>query len=67
MAMAIRGGRRAKEVVLVRVHVGNMEKTATEVPARLGLLEICPLYRRSDRKGFEEGREKTQHDCLGPV
>ena len=70
MAMAIRGERRANDVVLVWVHVGNVEETATEVLARPGLelAKICiggfDRRCRSDRKGREEDREETQHDCL---
>ena len=74
MAMAIRGEGRAKEVVVVRMHIGNMEKTAAEVlvRARLELVDdICTCRfhrrRRGDRKGIEEGGERAQHDWVGPV
>lgn len=70
MAMAMRGHRRADEIVLVGVHVGDVEKTTAELPGRPRPFSKCigPFdLRGGDREGTEERREKTQHDCLGPV
>jgi len=70
MAMAMRGHRRAEDIVLVWVHVGDVEKTAAELPVRLPLLSKCiGRYdrRRGDPQGTEEDGEKAQHDCLAPV
>ncbi len=70
MAMARRGHRCAKEIVLVRVHVGDMEKTPSELLVRLKLFSKsigCFDHRRADHEGKEEGGEKAQHDCLAPV
>ena len=69
MAMAIRGHRRAKEIVLVRVHVCDMEKTPAELPVRLDRFSKCIGrcgLRRSDCEGKEESGEKAQHDYLAP-
>lgn len=69
MAMAIRGHRRAKEIVLVRMHVGDMEKTPAEPLVWLDLVGKCIDrfgLRRSDPEGEEEGGEKAQHDYLAP-
>ena len=65
MAMARRGHRCAKEVVLVRVHVGDMEKTPAEPLVRLKLFRKCIGSidpGRGDREGEEEGGEKAQHE-----
>ena len=66
MAMAIRGHRRAKEIVLVRMHVCDMEKTPAELLVRLDLFIGRCGPRRSDREGEEESGEKAQHDYLAP-
>ena len=70
MAMARRGHRCTKEVVLVRVHVGDMEKTPVELLVRLKLFSKCIGSfdpGRGDREGKEEGGGKAQHDYLAPV
>lgn len=68
--MAMRGHRRADEIVLVGVHVGDVEKTTAELPVRPRLFSKCirPFdLRRGDREGTEERREKVQHDYLASV
>lgn len=67
MAMAMRGHRRTDEIVLVGVHVGDVEKTTAELPVRFHWFSkwINPFARRrGDREGKEERDEKIQHDCL---
>lgn len=56
--------------MLVRVHIGDMEKTPAELLVRLKLFSKCIGSfdpGRGDREGEEEAGEKAQHDCLAPV